>query len=116
MATVACTPGDPRSIENTRRDVRRILRADGLLDEVPASVPNPTSLGALRSRTPDFLVPEVLPKCLSLGSTSTVREHFLSGSTFDVLPITTVLMRKPFLFWEHFHDGGVFEMLPRLTC
>jgi hypothetical protein len=39
MATVACTPGDPRSLENTRRDVRRILRADGMLDGAPASPP-----------------------------------------------------------------------------
>jgi hypothetical protein len=35
MVSVACTPSDVREIENTRRDVRRVLRADGLLDEAP---------------------------------------------------------------------------------
>ena len=33
MMAVACTPSDVREAANTRRDVRRLLRRDGLLNE-----------------------------------------------------------------------------------
>src|SRR5262245_12078704 len=43
LVTVAGTPGDSRSIENTRRDVRRVLRVDGMLDEGRAPPPRQPS-------------------------------------------------------------------------
>lgn len=45
LFTLPCTPSDVRGIKNSRADLRRILRADGLLvtDEQPAA-PKPLSL------------------------------------------------------------------------
>jgi hypothetical protein len=41
MVVVPSTPSDRRSIENTRRDVRSILRADGMLETPHPQAPPP---------------------------------------------------------------------------
>jgi hypothetical protein len=41
---VAGTPGDVSSVHNTRAEVRRMLRADGLLEAAPDNQPKPRRL------------------------------------------------------------------------
>jgi hypothetical protein len=41
VITAPCTPSDWRDPENTRRDVRKILRADGVIDIKPDPAPPP---------------------------------------------------------------------------
>jgi hypothetical protein len=49
------TPGDWRSAENTRHDLRRILRSDGMLETTPTRTPPP--------RQPSRI--ELLERCLA---------------------------------------------------
>jgi hypothetical protein len=48
MVSVSSTPSDWRSIENSRRDVRQVLRRDGMLEtpqpKAPAAPPRPPTL------------------------------------------------------------------------
>jgi hypothetical protein len=44
VITTPCTPGDWRDPENTRRDVRKILRADGVIGVKPDPAPPPRTL------------------------------------------------------------------------
>jgi hypothetical protein len=52
MVTVAGTASDWRAVENARRDVRRILRADGMLAAEPRPVPTrqPSQIELLERR------------------------------------------------------------------